>query len=487
MEQHVHYCTTADGANLAYATIGDGRPLVKVANWLSHLDADWRSPVWRHWLEALSSHHQLIRYDERGCGLSDWEIDDITFEAWVQDLEAVVDATGVDRFPLLGVSAGGAIAIAYAVRHPERVSHLILYGSYARGMLHRDPSKQNREDAQTMVNLVKMGWGQENPAFRQVFTTQFLPEGTPEQWSWFNELQRLSTSTENAARIISRFQRVNVQALAPKVEAQTLVIHAKGDVVVPFEEGRLLASLIPKAKFVSVDSKNHILLQEEPAWGHFLAEVRAFLGVADNSAGELSASKEEAVFGRFKSATLLFADLVGFTKLSTELEAEESVALLDDVFSYFDRIVEKYDLEKIRVVGDEYMAASGAPRPRPDHALAMANAVLEMAAYVDQLPIYAGEKIQFRFGLNSGPVTTAMIGRSKLQYDIWGDAVNIASRMESQGRPGKIQISADLYQLLSDEFICERRGLIDVKGKGQMETWWLTGRKPRSTSDSAKG
>jgi pimeloyl-ACP methyl ester carboxylesterase len=218
--------TTPDGVDLAYATSGEGPPLVKVANWLSHLDVDWQSPVWRHWLQALSGNHQLIRYDERGCGLSDWDVDDMSFEAWVQDLEAVVDALGVERFPLLGISQGGPIAVAYAVRHPERVSHLIIYGSYARGKSHRALSEQQVEEARTFITLARLGWGNENPAFRQVFTTLFIPEGTLEQWSWFNELQRLSTSPENAAKIISGFDRVNVRELAPQIKAPTLVLHA---------------------------------------------------------------------------------------------------------------------------------------------------------------------------------------------------------------------------------------------------------------------
>jgi pimeloyl-ACP methyl ester carboxylesterase len=258
--------------------VGQGPPLVKAANWLSHLEYDWESPVWRHWLHGLSQHHRLIRYDERGCGLSDWDVADMSFEAWLNDLETVVDAVGVDRFPLLGISQGGAIAIAYAVRHPERVSRLILYGSYARGKLHRDLSAEKLLEAKTLIDLIKIGWGRENPAFRQVFSALFMPDGTPELFHAFNELQRVSSSPENAARIVSGFNEINVADLARQVTVPTLVLHARGDGRIPFEEGRLLAALIPNARFAPLESKNHVLLADEPAWQKFLIEFHRFTG-----------------------------------------------------------------------------------------------------------------------------------------------------------------------------------------------------------------
>ncbi len=477
MEQDLRFCATPDGIRLAYATIGQGPPLIKVANWLSHLEYDWHSPVWRHWLEALAESHQLIRYDERGCGLSDWSIDNFTFEAWVQDLETVVDTVGVERFPLLGISQGGPIAIAYAVRHPERVSHLILYGSYARGKLHRALSPQQLEEVQMMANLVRIGWGRESPAFRQVFTTMFIPGGTPEQWSWFNELQRVSASPENAARIIEGFNEINVSHLAPEVQAPTLILHARDDGRIPFDEGRRIASLIPGARFVSLESKNHILLQDEPAWGRFLQEVRAFLGVREEDVTPLPKGREHAVIDHYRSAGVLFADMAGFTPLSAAMAPGEMVEILDNIFSRFDQIVEERGLEKIRVVGDEYMAASGVPRPRPNHALALASAALEMLAFLESTPAYNGRRVTFRFGLNVGPVMAGSLGRDKLRFDLWGDTVNTASRMESHGLPGKIQITRQLYELIKDQFICQPRGKIPIKGKGEIETWFLLGRK----------
>lgn len=276
-EQEIRFCTSADDVRIAYATVGLGPPLVKVANWLSHLEYDWESPVWRHWLRRLSQHHRLIRYDERGCGLSDWDVADMSFAGWLSDLEAVVDAAGVDRFPLLGISQGGSIAIAYAVRHPERVSHLILYGAYARGKLHRNPSETKLLEIKTLIDLIRVGWGRETPAFRQVFSALFMPDGTPELFHAFNELQRVSSSPENAARIVTGFSEINVTDLARQVTVPTLVVHGRDDGSIPFEEGRLLAALIPDARFVPLESKNHILLEDEPAWEQFLAELRHFL------------------------------------------------------------------------------------------------------------------------------------------------------------------------------------------------------------------
>lgn len=277
MRQQIRFCNTSDGVRVAYATTGAGPPLVKVSNWLSHLEFDWDSPVWRHWLTELSRDHTFVRYDERGCGLSDWEVPLLSFESWVHDLETVVDALGLERFPLLGISQGASIAIAYAARHPHRVSRLLIHGGYARGWLKRNISEHQRKEAEMMVELAAIGWGKENPAFRQFFTTQFIPDGTPEQHRWFNELERISTSPRNAAQFFSIFNEIDVTDLAPGIACPTLVLHADRDVRVPFDEGRLIAGLIPGARFVPLVSANHILLEQETAWARWLEEVRAFL------------------------------------------------------------------------------------------------------------------------------------------------------------------------------------------------------------------
>ena len=280
-KQTLRFANSHDGVRLAYATSGSGPTLIKTATWLSHLEHDWNSPVWSHLLGELSQRYTCVRYDERGCGLSDWLAEDLSFESWVRDLETVVEATGAERFALLGISQGASIAIAYAVRHPQRVTHLVLHGGYARGRLVRSNTPQQREEAQMMTKLAELGWGKADPSFRQFFTSQFIPGGTPEQHQWFNELERISTSPENAARFMNEFARIDVTALLPQVQCPTLVLHSRRDVRVPFDEGRLLATAIPDAYFVPIDSGNHLLLESEPGWQDWLGEVQAFLPGAE--------------------------------------------------------------------------------------------------------------------------------------------------------------------------------------------------------------
>ena len=274
MKQHVRFCSATDGVRLAYAVHGSGPPLVRVATWLSHLEFDWESPVWRHWLNGLGERHTFVRYDERGCGLSDTEIGDPSVDVWVGDLETVVDAVGVERFALLGISQGAAIAVAYAARHPDRVSDLVLYGGYARGRRFRGQDEE--EDA--IVGAIRAGWKAPNPAFRRVFGALFLPNGTAAQMAWYEDLLWRTTTAEAATGLFRARGGLNVCELAPQVGARTLVMHARDDRVVPVEEGRLLATLIPDARFVLLESANHILLEHEPAWEVFLSEIGAFLG-----------------------------------------------------------------------------------------------------------------------------------------------------------------------------------------------------------------
>jgi DNA-binding winged helix-turn-helix (wHTH) protein/pimeloyl-ACP methyl ester carboxylesterase len=274
--QEIRYCTTSDGVRLAYATTGSGPPLVKASNWLTHLDFEWGSPIWRHWYTALSRHHRLVRYDERGNGMSQRDVPDVSFDTWVRDLETVVDAAGLDRFPLLGISRGGAIAIAYAVKHPERVTQLVLYGAFAAGLRHVG-TPQELEARRALASLLRLEWGLNNPAFCRTFTCRFIPEATPEHEQWFDELQRVSTSPENAARLMERDDDIDVRPLLSQVKTPTLVIHCDRDHAVPPEKGRLLAAGIPGARYVSLPSANHLMLEEEPAWPLFLEELGLFL------------------------------------------------------------------------------------------------------------------------------------------------------------------------------------------------------------------
>ena len=289
MEQQIRFCRTSDGVRIAYATVGSGPPLIKAANWLSHIEYDWRSPVWRHWYESLIQHYTLIRYDQRGCGLSDWDVEDFSFESWVRDLETVVEAVGLKRFALLGISQGGPVALAYAVRHPQMVDRMILYGSYVRGRLKRDLSRSQIEETQMLIKLIKLGWGRQNPAFRQVFTTLYLPGGTLEQIQWFNDLQRISTSAENAVKIVKCLDDIDVSVQASQARTPALILHATGDARIPFEEGRLVASLVPGSQFVPLESRNHILLASEPAWAQFLSAVHTFMSAEDQGPRDVPA------------------------------------------------------------------------------------------------------------------------------------------------------------------------------------------------------
>ena len=276
-EQVIRFCTADDGVRLAYAVMGSGRPLVKAAHWLTHLDYDRESFVWRHWLRELSRRYRLVRYDERGCGLSDWEVPEFSFDAWVRDLEAVVDAAGLERFPLLGISQGGPVAIAYAVRNPERVTHLVLLGSYAVGRRKRANSPEDIALADAIVQMTRASWGRDDPLYRQMFVSRFLPEGTREEWREFDELQRRSTSADNAWRFLQEFGQVDVSDLAPLISVPTLIACARREPGAIFQQSRHLASLIPGSRLLPLDSCNHLLPERDPAWAHFLGELDAFL------------------------------------------------------------------------------------------------------------------------------------------------------------------------------------------------------------------
>jgi pimeloyl-ACP methyl ester carboxylesterase/DNA-binding CsgD family transcriptional regulator len=283
--QRIRYLRTSDGVQLAWAEAGSGPVLVKAANWLTHLEYDWESPLWRHWIHFFSEHFRFVRHDERGCGMTDWKVGDLSFERWVEDLEAVVAAAEIEEpFALLGISQGAAICVAYAVRHPQRVSRLVLYGGYARGMFRRGNPAAARE-YKAIIELARVGWGKDNPAFRQVFTSRFVPEATAEQIDWFNELCRKTTSPEIAGDLLEARAQVEATDLLDKVRTPTLVLHGRDEAVVPISEARLIAAAIPGAQFVELESKNHVLLEHEPAWARFREAVLDFVGLEAPRAG----------------------------------------------------------------------------------------------------------------------------------------------------------------------------------------------------------
>jgi pimeloyl-ACP methyl ester carboxylesterase len=275
VDQEIKFCRAADGVRLAYSTVGRGPVLLRTAHWLNHLQHDWDNAVWGPMLRGLAAEHTLIRCDSRGNGLSDWEVADISFDAWVSDLETVVEAVGVKRFALLGVSQSCSVSIAYAVRHPERVSRLILYGGFALGACLRSPAARERHKA--MATLVRLEWGADNPIIRQIFGTEFVPDAPKDLFDSFNEWQRLVTTGECAARYLLTTGEIDVRDLLPKVAVPTLVMHRRGDMRVPFEEGRQMAAAIPGARFIALDGRNHIPLEDEPAFERFFEEIELFL------------------------------------------------------------------------------------------------------------------------------------------------------------------------------------------------------------------
>lgn len=282
MQQQIRFCTSSDGVRIAYAVSGTGPPLLRAPHWITHLEQD--AAVWGHFLEAIGRRFTLVRFDQRGCGLSDRNVTDISFEAWVRDVEAVADAAQLERFAVLGVSQGAAIAAAYAARHPERVRELILFGGYSQGGINPDLPAREREKFDALGKLIELGWSGTDASLRQVFTTQFIPGANLEQVRAFNELMRLSAPTETALRIYHVLGAIDVRAEAARVRCPTLVLHTTGDRRVPFEAGRVLAGLIPGARFLSLESENHLLLEGEPALRKFLDAIDEFIPPAKGAA-----------------------------------------------------------------------------------------------------------------------------------------------------------------------------------------------------------
>ena len=287
MKQRIRFCTSLDDVRIAFATAGEGPPLVRVNNWFTHLELDWDNPVWRHWSAALAERRTLVRYDPRGSGLSDRDVTDFSLDAMVADLEAVVDALKLRRFPLLGLCQGGAVAVAYAARHPERVSRLVLYDSYPYGAFVDDAGEKLARQAQAFSQMIEVGWGRKVGAFRELFASLLMPDAAGRELRWIGELQRRSASPAIACQLWNAFNTFDIRAEAPMVTAPTIVFHVRGDAMVPFEAGRRLAAAIPNARFLPLEGKNHILRADDAAWGTFTKELNEFLGadeVVDDSA-----------------------------------------------------------------------------------------------------------------------------------------------------------------------------------------------------------
>lgn len=289
------FARSFDGTRIAYACSGRGPAVVRVPTWMGHLEHEWDSPILRHWIAELGQGHTLLRFNMRGCGLSEWSIDDFSFEACVRDMEAVVDAAGLDRFAICANSAGTAMAIAYAARHPERVSRMLFFGAFCRGRLARDPSPESAARADLLLKLIESGWGTEEPAFRQVFTALFIPGGTPQEWSWLTQSMRLASSPHNASRLSHAIQRIDVQQEASRVRCPTLLLHSRRDSVVAYDEGQHTARLIPGSEFITIESANHIILEHEPAWQAVVQHLRRFLGAPGDALQSLTRRELEVL------------------------------------------------------------------------------------------------------------------------------------------------------------------------------------------------
>lgn len=324
--QQIRFCTSRDNVRIAYATCGEGPPLVRAVQWGTHLELDWQTSVWSAWLNALARGNTLIRYDARGCGLSDHEVGDFSGERHVEDLEAVVNACGLERFALIGMTGGGPSSVVYATRYPERVSHLVLFGSYLRGRIARSTTPEQNDETETLLHLIELGWGRDEPSFRQLYSSQSIPEATADQFHSFNELLRKSASPANAAKLLRALHAEDISALAPRVRCPTLVLHSRDDARVPFEQGRALAAAIPNARFVPLDSRNHLILEQESAWRTLLAELEAFLPSARGTPGNAERAverKRDGLTSREHEVLQLVAQGIGNRSIGEQLHMAE--------------------------------------------------------------------------------------------------------------------------------------------------------------------
>jgi len=444
MEQQIRFCTSSDGTRIAYATVGQGSPVVRIRPWFTHLEFEWENPMWRSSIERLSARHLLIRHDGRGMGLSDHQVSDYSPEAHVRDLEAVVDALGLERFALYGVSQGGATSITYAVRYPERVSHLILQGSFARMGWFID-TEEGQQRFQTALSLIRQGWGTDLPAYRQFFTSLFMPDADAEAIRQFNEMQRISASPQNAAALLAAMRDTDVSGLLSHVRAPTLVVHCRGDAIVPFDAGRELAAGISGARFLPLDGRNHAILPHEPAEEALGKAVEEFLGEGEEAVAGAEPLAAEHVH------TILFTDMEGSTTLTQRL----GDAKAQEVVRTHDRIVrdalKACSGSEIKHTGDGIMASFASA----SRALECAIAIQRAFAQHNESAV---EPIRVRIGLNAGePIAE--------DEDLFGTAVILAARIAAKAEGGEIVVSDTVRGLVAGKgFLFSDRGDVVLRG-----------------------
>ena len=437
MEQHIRFCKTSDGVRIAYATVGSGPPVVRVLGWMTHLEYEWENPRWRRQVEGMGSRFSYIRYDGRGMGLSDRDASDFTAEAIVGDLEAVVDALGVEKVALLGISQGGSVAIRYAVQHPERVSGLIIYGS---GALRPAGSTGERE---TMLAFIRQGWDSDVPAHRQFFTGLFIPDADMEAIDAFNEMQRLSTSADNIVKMFTAPPpSVALPDLLPRVAVPTLVIHRRGDAMVPFELGRELAAGIPGARFLPLDGRNHAPLAE--------ADVVVLETMANAIAEFIGSPPASAAAPHVPSGlvAVLFTDLVGHTQMMSRLGDAKGRDVLREHEVITRQMLKANGGTEVKTMGDGFMASFGSVTKAVECAVALQRAFAERE----------GEPLNVRVGLNAGePIEE--------DGDLFGATVILASRIAAKAEGGEILVADTVRGLCSGKvFLFADRGEFVAKG-----------------------
>jgi pimeloyl-ACP methyl ester carboxylesterase/DNA-binding CsgD family transcriptional regulator len=357
MDQQIRFCTSSDGIKLAYAISGEGPPLVMSATWLTHLERQWRSLAWRPWLDAFAKGHTLLRYDSRGCGLSDRDVCDFSFHNWVGDFECVIEAAGFKHFDLLGTCWGGPIAIEYAARHPERVNHLIIYGSYALGRLRRnDPHEV--EKARLLLELTKFGWGRENHAFLQVWASSFQPGGTLDHLRSWCDQQLAATSAEVAVRLLQIGWNTDVRDAARRIKCPVLVLHPERDRVAPIDQGRLIASLIPNSRFVPIDSENHMPLGDEPTWPEIVTLIEKFLKESPKQAEVRTALQLDELTARERAVLEGIADGLDNSEIATALGLSEKT-VRNHITRVFDKIGVEHRYQAIVRARDAGLGRTG--------------------------------------------------------------------------------------------------------------------------------
>ena len=442
MRQKIKKIASADGTNIAYAISGKGPVLVKTATYITHLRHDWESPTWKPLLTGLSRYHTLLRYDERGCGLSDWYTRDYSWDSWVEDLKAVVDAENIESFDLYGQSQGATVAVAFAAKYPERVNKLIILGGYARGWLHRNLDPIQKKEEQLIIDLIKLGWGKENAAFRNFFAAQIMPSADAKTLQAFNELMKISTEPEIAAILEREMHLSNVVEEAPKVTCPTLILHAVEDASVPFKEGKILASLIPNSRLVRLDSINHIIQEHEPAWKVLWNEIYRFLEVPEDLS-HFPGMRGERVKRVIR--TILITDIVDSTKVALKLGDKKWIELLETHGEIVNNSAHHYHGEIIKDTGDGFVMT-----------FESASSALECAQnLVQKLKEFP---LDIRCGLHAGEIEL-------VASDIRGIQVHMASRITNYAGSNEIWMSDIVKELIKGSSMgVLGMGKYDLKG-----------------------